>query len=77
MGRRHVGGLEKVEGETEHRGKWEKVRDAKVGRDGEKKVRAVCECESCGAWEETQKDTTRGIERWSERGADEDGGGPE
>lgn len=24
-----------------------------------------------------KKDTTGGIERWSERGADEDGGGPE
>lgn len=48
MGRERVGGLEKVEGETEHRGKWAKVRDAKVGRDGEKKVRVVCECESCG-----------------------------
>lgn len=28
--------------------KWAKVGDAKVGRDGEKKVRAVWECESCG-----------------------------
>lgn len=37
------GELEKAEGETERKRKWEKVRDANVGRDREKEVRIVCE----------------------------------
>lgn len=45
-----------------------------MGGDREKKVRIVCECEICRAWEETQREAK---EAQSERGADEDGGRPE
>lgn len=35
---------------------------SKRAQETEKKVRTACECESCRAWVETQKD--RGRERW-------------